>query len=149
MSPTVTCDATGPEFNPYGEAGTIDNILADASGVIMEDNFLQETLNQNLGGENALIGKSISIFLKTEVDADPENAAARACCVIGQDADPSATPEDPDSVTTVNWKKKLYILGKQDYYGSIPQPKPSPSYSHSYQHYSKPSVSRHSIYNGW
>ena len=83
MSPTVTCDATGPEFNPYGEAGTFDNILADASGVIMEDNFLQETLNQNLGGENALIGKSISIFLKTEVDADPENAAAKACCVIG------------------------------------------------------------------
>jgi len=89
---TVTCNSTGDEFNPLAEPdneyaepgrGLIDPITADSSG---EVNFMQTDLLHNLGGPTAIIGKSLSIFLKSEYDADNADdtdlATALGCCVI-------------------------------------------------------------------
>jgi len=90
----MDCMATGGEYwpleekNPYtGESnpyqdparGRISNITSDGDGNYtgMEQNVLH-----NMGGPQAIIGRSISLFVGEEMDA-------RACCVIGQDHSPA------------------------------------------------------------
>ena len=126
---TVTCNSTGDEFNPLAEPdnefaepgrGLIDPITSDANGEVTEDTFKQTDLLHNMGGPTALVGKSLSIYLKSEYDADAANdtdlATALGCCVIATDADPNAPVVDPATVTTVNWKHPHYTSHYSSHY---------------------------------
>ena len=93
------CMDTGDEYNPLyevyqGEAnpkqdptrGRIDLITSESDGTA---ELHQYKLLHNLAGGEALIGKSVSLYIQDEYAADPDTAVPRACCVLGQNVNPN------------------------------------------------------------
>ena len=97
------CANVGDEFNPLIEIidgvvtpnqdltrGVIPTVTSDTNGDITLD---EVQFLQNLGGKNALFGKSLSLYLASELDdAFVGTPLPKACCIIAQDAIAAVAP---------------------------------------------------------
>ena len=97
---TDNCANTGREFNNLVEVidqvvtpgqdesrGRIPNLSAEDS--VGELNFDNVEFLQNLAGNNALFGKSITVYLASEFEPGFDSTPTpQACCVIAQDGQP-------------------------------------------------------------
>ena len=104
------CANVGAEFNPLDEIylgevnpnqdstrGRIDDITIALDGTTMESTFSQDSLLLNMSGPEAIVGKSLSLFLKSDITAATTAAPAvpLACCVLGINQNPVPVTPTP------------------------------------------------------
>ena len=123
------CANVGDEFNPLIEIidgvvtpnqdltrGVIPTVTSDTNGDITLD---EVQFLQNLGGKNALFGKSLSLYLASELDdAFVGTPAPKACCVIAQDAIEVVAPAPPKP-KYVNYYGSSYDIFSDPYFNNF------------------------------
>lgn len=159
----MDCMATGGEFwpmeekdpytgeaNPYQDPsrGRISNITSDEHG---DYEGMEQHVLLNMAGVEAIIGRSVSLFVGEEEDA-------RACCVIGQDHSPQemaameaeqAEVDEPEvdepevDEPEVHPHPHQYGYNPYGYYGHKPHKNQYQQWGPSYQQPQQPS------YGGW
>ena len=104
------CANVGAEFNPLDEIylgevnpnqdstrGRIDDITISLDSVTMESTFSQSKLLLNMAGPESIVGKSLTLFLKSDLTAATAGAPATplACCVLGINVNPNPVAATP------------------------------------------------------
>ena len=138
---TNACADVGAEFNPLDEIylgevnpnqdstrGRIDDITVALDGTTMETEFSQSELLLNLAGPGAIVGKSLTLFLKSDLTAATDIAPATpvACCVLGINVNPvpvAATPTHYHSHSPAAqdyWRNPSVYHGAQHSYAAQP-----------------------------
>jgi len=104
------CANAGGEFNPLDEIylgevnpnqdstrGRIDDITIALDSITNESTFTQSKLLLNMGGPESIVGKSLSLYLKSDLTAATTAIPALplACCVLGINVNPVPVTPTP------------------------------------------------------